>query len=127
MRMGHWILREGTYKASSQEESPNVPRLMEDKNAVQEQPAVADSQEEADALRTPQLNVPGGVLSVILHQINNRMFHVHVCRSQSLNTFLRAVAGRQDITDNPGTREGQAGQTTSEPTEEGEHLIRICL
>ena len=40
---------------------------------VQEKATIADTQEEADALRIPpDPNVPSGILSVIIHQINNR-------------------------------------------------------
>ncbi|KAK7679647.1 hypothetical protein QCA50_017359 [Cerrena zonata] len=90
-------------QALKREENPNVPDVVKDKKQAQEQPTVADSQEEADALRTPpDLNVPSGILSVIIHQINN--------------------LERQDIKGNTGNREGQAGQDTSEAAEEGANL-----
>ncbi|TFK47021.1 hypothetical protein OE88DRAFT_1666844 [Heliocybe sulcata] len=82
---------------------PNVPDVIKDKKQVQETPTVADSQEEADALMTPpDPNIPTGILSVIIHQINN--------------------LERQDIKGNTGSREGQSGQDTEEPEEEGENL-----
>ena len=61
-------------KALKKEESPNVPKEVKDKNErVQDKPTMADTQEEADALRTPpDPSIPSGVLSVIIHQINNR-------------------------------------------------------
>ncbi|EKM56362.1 uncharacterized protein PHACADRAFT_172085 [Phanerochaete carnosa HHB-10118-sp] len=91
-------------KALKNEESPNVPAVAKEKHEqVQEKPTVADSQEEADALRTPpDPNIPSGILSVTIHQINN--------------------LERQDIKGASGSREGQAGQDTSEPEEESENL-----
>ena len=61
-------------KALKKEESPNVPKEIKDKHeGIQEKPTVADTQEEADALRTPpDPSIPSGILSVIIHQINNR-------------------------------------------------------
>ena len=61
-------------KALKKEESPNVPAEIKEKHEqTQEKPTVADTQEEADALRTPpDPTVPSGVLSIIIHQINNR-------------------------------------------------------
>ncbi|EPQ58830.1 hypothetical protein GLOTRDRAFT_54343 [Gloeophyllum trabeum ATCC 11539] len=82
---------------------PNVPDVVKDKKQAQETPTVADTQEEADALRTPpDPNIPSGILSVIIHQINN--------------------LERQDIKGNTGSREGQGGQDTEEAAEEGENL-----
>ena len=40
---------------------------------LQDKPSVADTQAEADALRIPpDPSIPSGILSVIIHQINNR-------------------------------------------------------
>jgi hypothetical protein len=53
----------------------NVPDELKDKTDLQEKPTIADTQEEADALRIPpDPAIPTGVLSVIIHQINNRQF-----------------------------------------------------
>ncbi|EKM49430.1 uncharacterized protein PHACADRAFT_201690 [Phanerochaete carnosa HHB-10118-sp] len=56
------------------EESPNILSVAKEKHEqVQKKHTVAGSQEETDALRTPpDLNIPRGVLSVVIHQINNR-------------------------------------------------------
>lgn len=61
-------------KALKKEESPNVPAEVKERHEqIQEKPTVADTQEEADALRTPpDPSIPSGVLSIIVHQINNR-------------------------------------------------------
>jgi hypothetical protein len=85
------------------EASPNVPKEIKDKPEAQEAGTVADSKDELDALRIPpDVNVPSGILSVIIHQINN--------------------LERQDIKGSTGNREGQSGQDTSEPAEEGDNL-----
>ncbi|GJE96327.1 C2 domain-containing protein [Phanerochaete sordida] len=91
-------------KALKKEESPNVPAVAKGRSEkIQEKPTIADSQEEADALRTPpDPAIPSGILSVIVHQINN--------------------LERQDIKGASGSREGQAGQDTAEPSQEGENL-----
>ncbi|EIN09925.1 hypothetical protein PUNSTDRAFT_143315 [Punctularia strigosozonata HHB-11173 SS5] len=92
-------------RALMKEDSPNVPKELKDTvgEKVAEKPTVADSQDEADALKTPpDPEVPSGILSIIIHQINN--------------------LERQDIKGNTGSREGQAGQDTTEAAEEGEHL-----
>ena len=61
-------------KALKNEESPNVPAEIKEKHEqIQDKPTIADTQEEADALRTPpDPSTPSGVLSVIVHQINIR-------------------------------------------------------
>lgn len=91
-------------QALKKEESPNVPAEIKGKHEqIQEKPTIADTQAEADALRTPpDSTIPSGVLSIIVHQINN--------------------LERQDIKGASGNREGQAGQDASEPAEEGENL-----
>ncbi|KAI0074714.1 hypothetical protein K474DRAFT_1665159 [Panus rudis PR-1116 ss-1] len=103
----HWSIgyyeKAALNQALKNEENPNVPDVIKDKKEVQEQPTVADSKDEADALRIPpDPSIPTGILSVIIHQINN--------------------LERQDIKGNTGSREGQQGQDTSEPSEEGENL-----
>ncbi|KAH8101901.1 hypothetical protein BXZ70DRAFT_932402 [Cristinia sonorae] len=85
------------------EEPTDVTQAVKENKPVQEQATVADNQAETDALSTPpDPNIPSGILSVIIHQINN--------------------LERQDIKGNTGDREGQAGQDTTEPTEEGANL-----
>jgi hypothetical protein len=76
-------------KALKKEESPNVPQVAKEKSeSIQEKPTVADSQEEADALRTPpDPSIPSGVLSVIIHQINNCTWYF----SQHLTAALTVV------------------------------------
>lgn len=103
----HWEI--GFYEKAplnkdlKKEENPNLPDVIKDNKQSQEQATVADSQEEADALRTPpDPNIASGILSVIIHQINN--------------------LERQDIKGNTGKREGQAGQDTAEPAEEGQNM-----
>lgn len=60
-------------KALSKGENANVPAEIKDKAQVQEKPTVADTPEEADALHTPpDPSIPTGILSVTIHQINNR-------------------------------------------------------
>jgi hypothetical protein len=55
------------------EKNVNVPKEIQNEKQSQEQPTVADNKDEADALRIPpDPNVPSGILSVIIHQINNR-------------------------------------------------------
>lgn len=55
------------------EKNINAPKEVKDKVADQEEPTVADSKDEADALRIPpDPEVPSGILSIIIHQINNR-------------------------------------------------------
>jgi hypothetical protein len=54
--------------------SPNVPPAVKDDKgkAAQEAGTVADTKDEKDALRIPpDADVPSGVLSIIVHQINN--------------------------------------------------------
>ncbi|KAI0826298.1 hypothetical protein BC629DRAFT_1605012 [Irpex lacteus] len=81
----------------------NVPEGLKDKKELQDKPSVADTQAEADALRIPpDPAIPTGILSIIIHQINN--------------------LERQDIKGNTGARESQGGQDTSEPAQEGSHL-----
>jgi len=81
----------------------NAPKEIKDKAEAQSSGTVADSKDEKDALRIPpDPEVPSGILSVIVHQINN--------------------LERQDIKGSTGEREGQAGQDTSEPAEEGDNL-----
>lgn len=64
------------------EKNVNVPKEIADKKEAQEQPTVADNQAEADALRIPpDPNVPSGILSVIIHQINNRAHLTVSCPS----------------------------------------------
>ena len=109
-------------KALKKEESPNVPDVAKEKHEkVQEKPTVADTQEEADALRTPpDSNIPSGILSVTIHQINNRESY---WAQPYLDNMLTACAvERQDIKGASGSREGQAGQDTAEPAEEGANL-----
>jgi Ca2+-dependent lipid-binding protein len=55
------------------EPSPNVPKEVKEKDPkTREEGTVADTQDEKDALRVPpDPAVPSGVLSVIIHQINN--------------------------------------------------------
>ncbi|THG95827.1 hypothetical protein EW026_g5890 [Hermanssonia centrifuga] len=90
-------------QALKKEPNVNVPAEIKGNKQAQEQPSIADTQAEADALRTPpDPTIPTGILSVMIHQINN--------------------LERQDIKGTTGTREGQTGQDTSEPAEEGEHL-----
>lgn len=110
-------------QALKKEENPNVPDVIKDKKESQEQPTVADSKDEADALRIPpDSNTPSGILSVIIHQINN-------CKCSRDCILFRVMAyknacpvERQDIKGNTGSREGQSGQDTSEPAEEGGNL-----
>jgi hypothetical protein len=55
------------------EKNVNVPKEIQNEKQSQEQPTAADNKDEADALRIPpDPNVPSGILSVIIHQINNR-------------------------------------------------------
>ena len=59
-------------QALKKEPNANVPDELKDKEELQEKPSVADTQEEADALRIPpDPTIPTGILSVIIHQINN--------------------------------------------------------
>ncbi|KAL4244032.1 hypothetical protein ABKN59_010294 [Abortiporus biennis] len=89
-------------KKSVEDKVPEgVPQGVKDK--VEDKPSAADTQEEADAMFIPpDPEVPSGILSVIIHQINN--------------------LERQDIKGNSGSREGQAGQDTSIPSEQSENL-----
>lgn len=81
----------------------HLPKEVKDKADETSAGTVADSKDEKDALRIPpDPEVPSGILSVIIHQINN--------------------LERQDIKGSTGEREGQAGQDTSEPAEEGDNL-----
>ena len=110
-------------KALKNEESPNAPTEIKDRHEqIQDKPTIADTQEEADALRTPpDPSIPSGVLSVIVHQINNRrLFSTSLSESTSL--FIAWIVERQDIKGASGNREGQAGQDVSQPAEEGENL-----
>lgn len=60
-------------KSLKKEPNANVPAELKDKKQAHEEPTIADTQEEADALRTPpDPAVPSGILSVMIHQINNR-------------------------------------------------------
>lgn len=62
-------------KALNQRENDNVAPELKEKVEAQDQPTSADTQAEADALSTPpDPDVPTGILSVIIHQINNRTF-----------------------------------------------------
>lgn len=70
-------------KALKKEENANanVPSEIKDTPQVQaqaqEKATVADTEAEADALTTPpDPEIPTGILSVIIHQINNRALFV---------------------------------------------------
>lgn len=64
-------------QALKKEPNANVPDEFKDKEELQEKPSVADTQEEADALRIPpDPSIPTGILSVIIHQINNCTFFI---------------------------------------------------
>jgi Ca2+-dependent lipid-binding protein len=90
-------------QALKKEPNANVPKEIKEEPKAQETGTVADSKDELDALRIPpDANCPSGILSVIIHQINN--------------------LERQDIKGTTGSREGQSGQDTTEAVEEGEHL-----
>ncbi|KAH8835959.1 hypothetical protein DL96DRAFT_1809735 [Flagelloscypha sp. PMI_526] len=91
-------------KAQATEEAPGpVAQVEERENIEENKPTIADTKVERDALNVPpDPEVPMGILSVIVHQINN--------------------LERQDIKGSTGDREGQAGQDTSEPAEEGPNL-----
>lgn len=109
-------------KDLKKEENPNLPDVIKDNKQSQEQATVADSQEEADALRTPpDPNIASGILSVIIHQINNREFTRPQSSARSNEKAFHTVE-RQDIKGNTGKREGQAGQDTAEPAEEGQNM-----
>jgi hypothetical protein len=61
-------------RALMKDESPNVPKELKDAagEKAQEKGTIADSKDEADALKTPpDPEIPSGILSVIIHQINN--------------------------------------------------------
>lgn len=59
-------------QALKKDASANVPEGLKDKEELQDKPSVADTQAEADALRIPpDPSIPSGILSVIIHQINN--------------------------------------------------------
>jgi hypothetical protein len=91
-------------KLRIEEPGTGKPKEVKDKVEMQqEEGTIADTKDELDVLRIPpDPNVPTGILSVIIHQINN--------------------LERQDIKGNTGSREGQAGQDTSEPAQEGSNL-----
>lgn len=96
-------LNKALKKPNPTEDKTLPAEVAEKKEAAQAKPTSADTQEEADVLRTPpDPNVPSGILSVIVHQINN--------------------LERQDIKGKTGDGEGQAGQDTDEPAEEGKNL-----
>ncbi|KAJ3523496.1 hypothetical protein NM688_g8720 [Phlebia brevispora] len=66
-------------KALQKDQNANVPDEIKGKEQTHEKPTVADTQEQADALTTPpDPSIPTGILSVIVHQINNRAcFHTY--------------------------------------------------
>lgn len=107
-------------QALKKDENSNVPPEMRTNEKVQEQPTVADSKVEADALRIPpDPNVPSGILSVVIHQINNCMWPSFEAR---IEIDKSPLVERQDIKGSTGSREGQTGQDTSTPAEEGDNL-----
>lgn len=67
---------------SNQDPAPEIPAGVAEgtKEEMKEKPTVADTQVEKDALTVaPDLDVPTGVLSVIVHQINNREHFTSLC------------------------------------------------
>ncbi|KAK4055259.1 hypothetical protein OIV83_000541 [Microbotryomycetes sp. JL201] len=78
----------------------NVPKELQELPELKPKaPPAADTAEEADVTRTPpDPRFPAGILSVVIHQINN--------------------LERQNLTGKTGKdREGQAGQDTDDPSE----------
>ncbi len=62
-------------QALKKEPNVHVPAEIKDDKQAREQPSIADTQAEADALRTPpDPTIPTGILSVMIHQINNREY-----------------------------------------------------
>jgi hypothetical protein len=82
----------------------NLPKELQDRDELKVETMAIDSAEEADVTRTPpDPKFPSGVLSIIVHQINN-------LERQN----LKGASGSE--------REGQAGQDTDAPEEEEDNI-----
>ena len=81
-----------------------LPKQLENKPELQQEGTAVDTQEEKDALKIPpDPKYPSGILSVIVHQINNLE-----------RQDLKGAMG--------GDREGKAGQDTDAPSEQDHNL-----
>lgn len=84
----------------------NLPEPVKDKPEAEQQPTAADSKEESKALHIPpKRELRSGILSIIIHQINN-------LERQN----LKGASGSKK------KRETTAGQDTDAPEEEGPNL-----
>lgn len=83
-----------------------LPKEIKDKPEAEQQPTMADTKEETLSLHVPpRKDLKSGVLSVIIHQIN-----------QLERQNLKGASGKN------ARREGAAGQDTDAPEEEGPNL-----
>lgn len=82
----------------------DLPKELQDRPELQVETKAVDNEEEKDVYRTPpDPRFPAGVLSVMVHQINNLE-----------NKNLRGTTGRH--------REGRPGQDTSEASEMDDNI-----